>query len=49
MHQLLEIVRRDRRFRDDIARLKLLAVFEMAAEEQELVAEYRSRLSSLLF
>jgi putative thioredoxin len=49
MHQLLEIVRRDRNFRDDIARLKLLAVFEMAAGEQELVAEYRSRLSSLLF
>ncbi len=49
MQQLLEIVRRDRKFRDDIARLKLLAVFEMAAEEQELVAEYRSRLSSLLF
>ena len=49
MQQLLEIVRRDRKFRDDIARLKLLAVFEMAAEEQELVAEFRSRLSSLLF
>ena len=49
MHQLLEVVKRDRTFRDDIARRKLLAVFEMAADHPELVAEYRSRLSSLLF
>jgi putative thioredoxin len=49
MHQLLEIVKRDRTFRDDVARRKLLAVFEMAAEHPELVAEYRSRLSGLLF
>ena len=49
MHQLLEIVKRDRTFRDDLARVKMLAVFEMAAGEPELVTEYRSRLSSLLF
>ena len=49
MHQLLEIVKRDRTFRDDVARRKLLAVFEMAAEHPDLVAEYRSRLSGLLF
>jgi len=49
MHQLLEVVKRDRTFRDDIARKKLLVVFEMASGEPELVAEYRSRLSSLLF
>ena len=49
MHQLLEIVKRDRTFKDDIARRKLLAVFEMAHDHPELVAEYRSRLSSLLF
>jgi len=49
MHQLLEVVKRDRTFRDDVARRKLLEVFEMAADHPELVAEYRSRLSSLLF
>jgi len=49
MHQLIEVVKRDRTFRDDIARKKLLVVFEMASGEPELVAEYRSRLSSLLF
>jgi putative thioredoxin len=49
MHQLIEIVKRDRTFRDDIARKKLLVAFEMAADDPDLVAEYRSRLSSLLF
>jgi putative thioredoxin len=49
MNQLLEIVKRDRSFRDDVARVTMLAVFEMAADEPELVTEYRSRLSSLLF
>jgi putative thioredoxin len=49
MRQLLEIVRRNRHFRDDIARRKMLKVFEMAAEQPELVTEYRSRLSTLLF
>jgi putative thioredoxin len=49
MHQLLEIVKRDRNFRNDLARLKLLCVFELAAAEPDIVSEYRSRLSRLLF
>ena len=49
MEQLLEIVRRDRGFGDDIGRRKMLAVFEMAAAEPELVSEYRTKLSSVLF
>jgi putative thioredoxin len=49
MHQLLEIVKRDRRFGNDVARRKMLEVFEMAAEQPELVTEYRTRLSTLLF
>jgi putative thioredoxin len=49
LEQLLEIVRRDRTFGDDIARRRMLAVFEMAAADAELVDEYRSRLSSVLF
>jgi putative thioredoxin len=49
MRQLLEIVKRDRTFRNDVARVKMLTVFEMAAEQPDLVTEYRSRLSSLLF
>jgi len=49
LEQLLEIVRRDRHFRDDGARLKMLSVFEMAAADPDLVTDYRSKLSSLLF
>jgi putative thioredoxin len=49
LEQLLEIVRRDRQFGDDVGRKKMLAVFEMAAAEPDLVTEYRSRLSSVLY
>jgi len=49
MHQLLEIMKRDRRYRDDVARRKLIEVFDLAAGEPELVREYRSKLSNLLF
>jgi putative thioredoxin len=49
MHQLIEIMKRDRGYRDDIARRKLLEVFDLAAGEPELVREYRSKLSNLLY
>jgi putative thioredoxin len=50
LEQLLEIVRRDRSFQEDIGRRKMLEVFEMAAGTQsELVDEYRNRLSVVLF
>ncbi len=49
LDQLLEIVKRNRTYRDESARLKILAVFEMAADDPDLVTEYRGRLSSLLF
>jgi putative thioredoxin len=49
MIQLLEIVKRDRGFRNDAGRLKMLQVFEMAADDSDLVTEYRNRLSTLLF
>jgi putative thioredoxin len=47
--QLLEIARRDRAFEDDIGRRKMVEVFDMAAEQAELVAEYRGKLSAILF
>jgi len=49
LEQLLEIVRRDRIFRDDIGRRRMLAVFEMASDRPDLVADFRSRLSQVLF
>ena len=49
LHHLLEIVQADRGFRDDIGRVKMLEVFEMAVDDAALVASYRSKLSSVLF
>jgi putative thioredoxin len=49
LHQLLEIVKRNRSFRDDAARTRMLEVFQLAASDEPLVQEYRTRLSSLLF
>jgi putative thioredoxin len=49
LEQLLEIVARDRKFGNDVARLKMLTVFELAAQQPDLVTEYRSRLSRVLF
>lgn len=49
MDQLLEIARRDRGFRDDLGRRRLLEVFAMAGAYPELVDEYRTRLSSVIF
>ncbi|MCG6932181.1 MAG: thioredoxin [Gallionella sp.] len=49
MDQLLEIVRRDRGFRDDIGRKTLLDVFNLLGGQGELVSEYRRKLSGLLY
>jgi putative thioredoxin len=49
LEQLLEIVRYDRNFGNDIARLKMLTVFQMAAQHPDLVTEFRSKLSRVLF
>lgn len=49
LEQLLEIASRDREFRGDVGRLKMLTVFVMAADQPELVTAYRDRLSQVLF
>ena len=48
LEELLEIVRRDRAFQDDIGRKTLLQVFSLPGVDGELVREYRGRLSSLI-
>ena len=49
LEHLLEIVRRDRAFRDDIGRKTMLSVFDLAAHQPELVAQWRRKLSAALF
>jgi putative thioredoxin len=48
MEELLEIVRRGKDWRDGEARKQLLALFDLAAAEPALVAEYRRKLASAL-
>ncbi len=49
MDELLEIVRRDKSWRDGEARRQLLTLFTLAAGEPELVSEYRRKLASALY
>jgi putative thioredoxin len=49
LDQLLEIAGRDRAFEDDIGRRKMVEVFAIAADQGELVADYRAKLSAILF
>ncbi len=49
LEQLLEIVRRDRAFGDDVGRKTMLQIFDLASAQPELVSAWRRKLSSVLF
>ena len=49
MDELLEIVRRARDWKDGEARKQLLALFNLAADQPDLVSEYRRKLASALY
>jgi putative thioredoxin len=48
LEHLLVIVQRDRTFRDDIGRKTMLSVFDLAAHQPEVVAQWRRKLSAAL-
>ncbi len=48
MEQLLEIVRRDRSFRDDIGRSTLIQIFNLLGPDDDLAREYRGELARVL-
>ena len=48
LEQLLEIVRREREWKDGEARKQMLAIFNLAAQDADLVSEFRRKLSSAL-
>ena len=48
MDELLEMIRRDRRWNNEAARKTLLSVFELLGDDP-LVAEYRRKLASVLY
>ena len=48
LSEWLELMRRNRRYGDDLARRSLLAAFDVLGEGHELTASYRRRMASLL-
>lgn len=48
LEHLLEIVRNDRKFKDDAARKTMLSIFELLGGKGEVVAQYRRKLSMAL-
>ena len=48
MDQLLDIVRRDRTFRDDIARTTLVGIFQVLGQQHPLSIKYRTQLARAL-
>jgi putative thioredoxin len=48
LEQLLSIVERDRSFGDDIGRRTMISVFDLAADQPQLVSSYRRRLAAAL-
>jgi putative thioredoxin len=49
LDELLEIVKRDREFKDDAGRKTMLEVFSLLGPDNELVDEYRRRLASAMY
>ena len=47
--QLLEIVRRDRGFQDDVGRKTMLQLFTLLGNSGELVSDYRRKLASAMY
>ena len=49
LDELLQIVRRAKDWRDGEAKRQVLAIFSLAADQPELVSEYRRKLAELLY
>ena len=48
LDQLIEIIKRDKTFRDDAPRQTILKIFDLAGGKGELVSQYRSLLARAL-
>ncbi len=48
LDELIELLRRDRKYKDDAARRSILAIFEDLGDDHELIREYRRKLQIYL-
>jgi len=48
LEQLLEIIRRDRKWNDEAGRKTMLSVFDVLGGQGELVSKYRRQLAAAL-
>ncbi len=48
MEQLLEVMRHNKRYRDDVARKSMLSIFELLGREDPLVVRYRSQMATAI-
>ncbi|MEX0960123.1 MAG: thioredoxin [Burkholderiales bacterium] len=49
LDELLQVVRQDKTWKDGAARKRILAIFNLAEDQPDLVSEYRRKLSSALY
>ena len=49
LEEFLALVAKDKRFRDEVARKSMLAIFSLVGERSELAEEYRQRLARTLY
>jgi putative thioredoxin len=49
LEQFYEIMKRDRRFEDDVGRRSLLNVFTLLGDDHQLVQQYRRKMTALLY
>ncbi|HWP94182.1 MAG TPA: thioredoxin [Gammaproteobacteria bacterium] len=49
LEQMFEVMRRNRRFGDDLGRRGLLAAFELLGHDHELVGRYRRKMATIMY
>ena len=49
LEEFLEVVRRNRQYKDDGARKAMLALFTIIGEDDPVTREYRQKLANVLF
>jgi putative thioredoxin len=49
LHGFLQVLSKDRKYRDDGARKAMLMIFDLVGAEHPLTAEYRKKMTSAMY